>query len=62
MPTPKLIPKKLTANAVKMLFPIREQKLLFKRPGKEGQFGKFKINVKMEDLSLHKSIQAIIHT
>jgi len=28
---------------------------LIKRPGKEGQFGKFKISVKMEDLSIQKS-------
>ena len=46
----KIIPKKLSANATKILFPIREQKLLMKRPGKEGQFGKCKIVVKMEDL------------
>jgi hypothetical protein len=32
----KILLKKLTANANKMLFPIREQKLLMKRPGKEG--------------------------
>ena len=43
------MPKKLTANAIKMLFPIREKKLLFKRPGKEGFFGKIKINIKIED-------------
>jgi hypothetical protein len=35
-PPTKIIQKKLTANAIKMLFPIREKKLLFKRPGKEG--------------------------
>jgi len=35
-PTTKIVPKKLSVNAVKIFFPIREQKLLFKRPGKEG--------------------------
>jgi hypothetical protein len=36
LPQSKIIPKKLSANANKILFPIREQKLLMKRPGKEG--------------------------
>jgi hypothetical protein len=45
----------LTVNAVKILFPIREQKLLFKRPGKEGQFGKCRISVKIEDLLMLKN-------
>jgi len=31
----KMAPK-LSANASKILFPIREQKILFKKPGKEG--------------------------
>lgn len=51
MAATKVLPKKLTANAIKMLFPIRNQVILVKRPGKEGQFGKFKINLKIEDLS-----------
>ena len=38
-----------------MLFPIREKKLLFKRPGKEGFFGKIKINIKIEDYFSIKS-------
>lgn len=48
-PPTKIVQKKLTTNAIKMLFPIREKKLLFKRPGKEGNFGKIKINIKIED-------------
>ncbi|CDW90779.1 UNKNOWN [Stylonychia lemnae] len=55
-PQSKVLPKKLTLNANKMLFPINPQKLLIKRPGKEGQFGKFKIIVKMEDLSTSKTL------
>ena len=51
MTTAKILPKKLTHNAIKLLFPIREQKILIKRSGKDGQFGKFKIMVKMEELS-----------
>jgi len=46
----KIIPKKLSVHASKILFPIREQKLLLKRTGKEGQFGKFKISVRIEDI------------
>jgi hypothetical protein len=42
--------KRLTTNANKILYPIREQKLLFKRPGKDGQFGKLKITLKVEDM------------
>lgn len=34
--TSKIIPKKLSANATKILFPIRDQKLLMRRPGKDG--------------------------
>jgi len=49
-PLTKIVPKKLSANAVKMLFPIRNQKLLFKRPGKEGFFGKCRISIRLEDL------------
>ena len=48
-PPTKIVQKKLTTNAIKMLFPIREKKLLFKRPGKEGNFGKIKITIKIED-------------
>lgn len=55
LPSNKIIPKKLSVNANKILFPIREQKLLMKRPGKEGQFGKCKINVRVEDLLALKS-------
>jgi hypothetical protein len=51
-PQTKILPKKLSANAQKMLFPIREQKLLFKKSGKESQFAKAKISVKIEDLLL----------
>ena len=51
MPPPtKIIPKKLSAHASKILFPIREQKLLFKRPGKDGQFAKARITVKIEEI------------
>ena len=46
----KIIPKKLTQNAARLLFPICSQKLLLKRPGKEGQFGKFKINIRIDEL------------
>ena len=49
-PPTKIIPKKLSAHASKILFPIREQKLLFKRPGKEGQFAKARITVKIEEI------------
>ena len=36
-----------------MLFPLCQQKLLLKRPGKDGQFGKFKVTIRIEELS-HK--------
>ena len=44
------IPKKLTPNATKLLFPLQNQKLLLKRPGKDGQFGKFKVTLRVEEL------------
>ena len=50
IPPTKTIPKKLSANASKYLYPIRDQKLLFKRPGKEGQFAKARIIVKIEEV------------
>ena len=58
-PSIKIVAKKLTSNAIKMLFPIREKKLLFKRPGKEGFFGKIKINIKIEDFFSIKSQASI---
>lgn len=45
----KILPK-LSTNAQKILFPIREQKILFKRPGKEGQFINVRITLKLEDM------------
>jgi hypothetical protein len=41
---------KLSVNAMKHIFPIREQKILFKRPGKEGQFANSKVVIKLEDV------------
>lgn len=35
-PPTKIVAKKLSAHASKILFPISDQKILFKRPGKEG--------------------------
>ena len=61
-PPMKIVQKKLTANAVKMLFPIREKKLLFKRPGKEGFFGKIKINIKIEDQLQNKATASAYQT
>ena len=52
----KIIPKKLTPNATKLLFPICAQKLLLKRPGKDGQFGKFKVNLRIEELILNQKM------
>jgi hypothetical protein len=49
----KQIAKKLTPNATRLLFPLCQQKLLLKRPGKDGQFGKFKVTIRIEELS-HK--------
>jgi hypothetical protein len=49
----KMVPKKLTPNATKYLFPICQQKLLLKRPGKDGQFGKFKVNIRIEELLIN---------
>ena len=41
---------KLSTNALKYIFPIREQKILFKRPGREGQFVNSRVTIKLEDL------------
>ena len=60
LPQSKNIQKKLTANASKILFPIREQKLLLKRSGKEGQFGMFKVTVRMEDLTVPRSYSSLL--
>lgn len=46
----KILPK-LSSNAMKILFPIREQKILFKRPGKDGQFANAKVVIKLEDVN-----------
>lgn len=54
LPLNKILPKKLTANASKILFPLPMQKLLLKRPGKDSQFGKFKVTLKIEELNLSK--------
>ena len=51
IPPKKIVQSKLSVNAIKMLYPIREKKLLFKRPGKEGFFGKCRINIRIEDNS-----------
>ena len=47
----KQIAKKLTPNATRLLFPLCQQKLLLKRPGKDSQFGKFKVTIRIEELS-----------
>ena len=60
LPQSKNLQKKLTANASKLLFPIREQKLLLKRSGKEGQFGMFKVTARMEDLTLPRSGSSLL--
>ena len=52
----KMVAKKLSSNAVKYLFPIREQKLLFKRSGKDGTFGKTKVYLKVEEIVPSKQI------
>ena len=49
-PSTKILPK-LTANAMKILFPIREQRILFKRPGKDGQFANARVTIKLEDVN-----------
>jgi len=49
LPTNRTV--KLTPNAMKFIFPIREQKILFKRPGIEGQFTNARVVVKLEDIN-----------
>ena len=49
-PSSKILPK-LSTNAMKILFPIREQKILFKRPGKAGQFASARVTIKLEDVN-----------
>jgi hypothetical protein len=46
----KVVLKKLTPNATKLLYPLQSQKLLLRRPGKEGQFGKLKVSLRIEEL------------
>ena len=41
---------RLSSNALKYIFPIREQKILFKRPGKDGQFVNARISIKLENI------------
>lgn len=48
-PNTKITPK-LSSNAQKILFPIREQKILFKRPGIDGQFINVKVTLRLEDM------------
>jgi hypothetical protein len=43
---------KLSSNAMKYIFPIREQKILFKRPGREGKFTNARVIIKLEDLHI----------
>lgn len=45
----KILPK-LSTNAQRILFPIREQKILFKRPGIGGQFINVKVALRLEDI------------
>mmetsp|Transcript_18436 Transcript_18436/g.13409 ORF Transcript_18436/g.13409 Transcript_18436/m.13409 type:complete len:94 (+) Transcript_18436:3-284(+) len=61
-PSTKIVAKRLSTNAFKLLFPVREQSLLFKRPGKEGQFGKCRITLKIEDLLAVRSITPVAPT
>lgn len=42
---------RLSQNALRYIFPIREQKILIKRPGKDGQFAKARVVIKLEDLN-----------
>ena len=48
-PSTKILPK-LSTNAQKYLFPIREQMILFKRPGKEGQFAAARVIIGLDDI------------
>lgn len=45
----KIVPK-LSQNAQKILFPITEQKILFKRPGKDGKFINAFVIIKLDDM------------
>lgn len=42
---------RLSTNATKYIFPIREQKILLKKPGKGGKFAQARVIIKLEDLS-----------
>lgn len=42
---------RLSQNALRYIFPIREQKILIKRPGKDGQFAQARVVIKLEDLN-----------
>jgi hypothetical protein len=46
---------KLSSNAMKFIFPIREQKILFKRPGKDGQFTNARVIIKLEDVTTQQN-------
>jgi hypothetical protein len=49
---------RMSANALKYLFPIKEQKILFKRPGKDGQFANARVVIKLEDINLLSQAQS----
>ena len=49
MPSFKILPK-LSVNAQKYLFPIKEQMILFKRPGKLGEFANARVTIRLEDV------------
>lgn len=52
---------RLSPSALKYIFPIKEQKILFKRPGKDGQFASARVIIKLEDtnsLNLLNTVQA----
>ena len=40
---------------MKFIFPIREQKILFKRPGKDGQFTNARVIIKLEDVTTQQN-------
>jgi len=54
-PSPNLgfkVAPKLSANAQKYLFPIRESMILLKRPGYDGQFANARITIRLEEVTL----------
>ena len=47
--TPKNTAHKLSNNAQKYLFPMKDKMILVKRPGYDGKFAMARVNIKLQD-------------